>query len=185
MGVVFYGVAIPTLTLIGLFYLCFGFTKTLTVYLAYWFVLTFFLYGRKESALAKYGFTYILLTMPLTLCYLGLCFLLIISLGYGIPIDFGLSFPFCNDIIGETNCAGDHPAEPDFQGNREHEPALGNTFFWDCGKVVVTGIESTVVTYSLNTLVFKSSPGIGTFLGLFYFGFKTFGGDRPQPPKRD
>ena len=74
--------SIPTLILIGVFYLCFGFTKTLTVYLAYWFVLTFFLYGRKESALALTGLTYILLTMPLN-CYLGLCFQLIISLGYG------------------------------------------------------------------------------------------------------
>lgn len=187
MGAVFYSIAVPTLILMGLFYLCFGFTKTLTVYLAYWFVLTFFLYGRKESALASYGLSYIILTMPLILCYLGLCFLLIISLGYGIPIDFGLSFPFCDEIIGETNCAGDtHPAEPNFQGNREDEPVLSNTTLWDFGKVVVTGIESTVVTYSLNTLVFKSSPGFGTFLGLFYFGFKTFGGDRPEePPKRD
>ena len=188
MGVVFYAVAIPTLILIGVFYLCFGFTKTLTIYLAYWFVLTFFLYGRKESALAAYGLTYILLTMPLILCYLGLCVLLIISLGYGIPIDFGLSFPFWDAVVGETHCvnANNHPAEPNWQGNAEHAPVISNAFFWNCGQAIVNGIEGTVVTYSLNTLVFKSSPGIGTCLGLFYFGFKTFGGNRPQqPPRRD
>ena len=70
MGAVFYSIAIPTLVLIGLFYLCFGATKTLSIYFAYWLILTLLLYGRRESALASYGLTYVIVTLPIILCYI-------------------------------------------------------------------------------------------------------------------
>lgn len=73
-------------------------------------MLYFTLYGRKDSVLAAYGLTYLIITLPVDFCYLRLYFLTIVGLTYGVPMDFGLKFPLLwvvssgiNDTLTQLN----------------------------------------------------------------------------------